>query len=114
MARKKKTPRGLHQDRLKPDRCNPREVAFIEQWEQEHAYSDLLHALLRVPCDEDDPELAGHCGMSFKLPIGEPTQRDRVIAATAIQWLGSACGISFVHDALRRVGLKIVDVKGRV
>lgn len=100
---------GLHAERLKPDRDNPREVAFIEQWHLEHIHHDLLGLLLRVPCAEDDPDVVvkwDTCG-AWKLPLGEPTERDRIVAETLVQWLGSNVGLSFLREALNRSGFEL-------
>jgi hypothetical protein len=36
------------------------------------------------------------------------TDREKRIVATVIQWLGTNCGRSFLHEALKRCGAKIV------
>jgi hypothetical protein len=111
VRRKKPKHEGLHTSRLRPEANNPREVAFSRQWKQEHKYGDLLSFLLRVPCDRNDPECInrheGACGYA-KAPLGETTERDRIVAATVAQWLGSNCGFSFVQEALKRCGYRIV------
>lgn len=96
---------GLHASRLRPAANNPREVAFAMQWQQEHEYQDLLGLLLRVPCAKNDPDCVnryeGTCGYA-KAPMGETTARDRLVAATVIQWLGSNFGYSFINEAMKR------------
>lgn len=101
---------GLHSDRLKPDRDNPREVAFAEQWGWENRHHDLLNQLLMVPCSSDDPERCGYSGGfgAYKMPCSFPGDRDRRIAATLMQWLGSNVGFSFLQEALAKCGYKIV------
>lgn len=103
-----KIPKGLHERRLDPQQNNPREVAFVEQWEDQHKYSDLLGALFVVPCDKDDPlgERAFAYGFAshIKQPLGEVTERDRIVAATVIQWLGSNIGMGLVEEALKQAG----------
>ncbi len=42
--------------------------------------------------------------------IMKVTNRDRYIAATVIQWLGSNVGLAFLDRALRRAGFKVVRV----
>ncbi len=37
------------------------------------------------------------------------TLRERFIAATVIQWLGTNCGMAFLKEALDKCGLKIVQ-----
>lgn len=102
-------PIGLHAKRVRPGTSDYREVAFVEQWQSDH--DDILNLLLRVPCEKDDPNIAGcerGTGFPYSRPIGVPTERDRIIAETLIQWLGSNCGMAFVQAALRRVGGDVV------
>lgn len=40
--------------------------------------------------------------------IQEINNRDRMIVATVIQWLGSNCGMCFLGEALERFGARIV------
>ena len=100
---------GLHADRLAKDRDNPREVAFVRQWHHEHDGNDLLSELLRVSCDRNDPERQGGIlgdplGYFYKYPLGKTTERDRIVAETVIQWLGSNVGLDFVRCSLRKCG----------
>jgi hypothetical protein len=76
---------GLHADRLKPDRDNPREVAFAEQWEWECTTGKILNKLVGTAPYYDDV-----------------TDRDRLVAATLMQWLGSNVGMSFIFEAMRK------------
>lgn len=104
---------GLHTSRLRPEAQNPREVAFAEQWVKEDEQYLLTH-LFRVPCTKDDPECVNpkdhlwNFGFYYKAPLGEPTERDRIVAATLIQWLGSNCGMALVYSALEKAGYRIV------
>lgn len=41
-------------------------------------------------------------------PYGRMTQRDRFIAATVIQWLGTPCGLAFLTSAFQRAGGDVV------
>ncbi|WP_164740353.1 hypothetical protein, partial [Xanthomonas euvesicatoria] len=52
----------------------------------------------------------GH-NMFGRKVIEEISNRDRMIVATVIQWLGSNCGMCFLGEALRRFGAKIVETK---
>jgi hypothetical protein len=73
---------GFHFDRLHPRAENPREVAFAQQWDDEHDFEhrrSLVHHL-----------------------IPDCTERDRVVVATVIQWLGSNVGMSFIEDVIRK------------
>ena len=78
---------GLHQYRFKQ---NPLEEQFALAWEEKnlnlHGQEDgrgTLDYLLA-----DDPNQ----------PCGEVTERDRIVAATVIQWLGSPVGQGFIDD----------------
>lgn len=107
------TPNGLHEKRL--NEHNPREVAFAEQWQIENDHSDYLAHLLRVNCDRKDdgarPDPA--FGSWYRYPIGPPTERDRIIAATVIQWLGSNIGMDFIGQSLKRCGYQYpIKAKG--
>lgn len=82
--------KGRHQHRFA---ANPLERAFAEAWETMNLNASgrsdgqgILDWLL-----VEDP----------KGPMGEVTDRDREVAATVIQWLGSHVGEIFVMDALR-------------
>lgn len=39
--------------------------------------------------------------------------RDRYIAATLIQWLGTNCGFGFLHEAMRKCGYEITIRKNK-
>lgn len=95
-------PAGLHHTRLSED--NPEELAFRLAWQCMNlgpAYgsstaNDLLAHLLdtkRVP-----PRTIG-----FGFANTPITERDRVVAATVIQWLGSNVGRAFIDEARARV-----------
>jgi hypothetical protein len=101
---------GLSTYRLKKEANNPREVAFADQWADEHKYHDLLALILRVPCDANDPECLNRfdpCG-PMKAPLGAVTERDRLVAGTVIQWLGSNVGMCLMQEALKHCGGKLV------
>ena len=110
---KRNKPRGLHAHRLRPDTTNPRERAFMEQWDWEHEAKygrDLLGVLFGIPCTQDDEGAVREYGtidQYRQYPLGLPTSRDRIVAATVVQWLGTNVGLSFLFEALRRVGYEI-------
>ena len=109
----KKTPKGLHANRLSPTAGNPREIEFVKQWEKEHEFNDLLDGLFSVPCHADDQDRTGCDSLNgpVKRPLGEVTDRDRVVAATVFQWLGSNCGMSTIEEVLQRGGCRIAVKK---
>lgn len=101
-------PQGLHVHRLHPDADNPREVALATEWVHLHQRSDLLRTLLTVPCGKgDDGAFLNHGEDYARQPLGEPTERDRIIAATVFQWVGSNCGLFSVTEALEKCGYSL-------
>lgn len=100
-------PPGYHSRRLAPDRNNPREIAFAEQWAGAHKHTDILAELICLAPDRR-PNASSLC------PFGEPMQKVREISieerravATVIQWLGSNVGLSFIEASLARCGYGI-------
>lgn len=98
--------KGYKWERIK---SNPRERAFYEQWLKENEPrpginfgQGILQDLFLVR-GEDSP-------LTRKW-ITEITNRDRMIAATVIQWLGSNVGMAFLQDALKRFGARIEEVR---
>lgn len=84
-------PAGLHPHRLKD---NPAERRMSKAWKRRHAevYGDMLGQLLdHRTGGKDTPSL---------------TTRDRVVAATVIQWLGSPVGTSWLAEALGVAALR--------
>lgn len=72
---------GLHTHRFKD---NPEEERFAKAWEQ---FDGANLDYLLQPARDDDP--------------GSPpaaTDRERVVAATVVQWLGSPVGQGFLRD----------------
>lgn len=69
-----KRAKGLHEYRFKQ---NPEEKRFAAAWEREHVLEWLLGP--------------GNERVS-------PTEREKVVAATVIQWLGSPVGQAFLSD----------------
>jgi hypothetical protein len=80
--------KGKSQHRFKN---NPAERIFAEVWEERNSgkYSQpLLNYLLA----EDNNR-----------PMGEVTERDQMVAATVIQWLGSPVGEGFLQDVAAKI-----------
>lgn len=79
--------KGLRQYRFME---NPIEKIFAEEWDRLNSighHSTLDYLLAKEP---------NH-------PKGEVTDRDREVAATVIQWLGSPVGQNFLKDVQIRV-----------
>lgn len=87
---------GFHSHRLNSD--NPREVAFSETWKKENEerrYINRGHGILQDLFIDDN-------GVFHHTMI----PRDKMIAATVVQWLGSNCGMAFIETALKECGIK--------
>lgn len=72
---------GVNTNRLKN---NPEENRFAQAWKTENDQGKLLDYLL-------DPAFKG-------MMPGPSTEREAQVAATAIQWLGTPVGRSFLRD----------------
>lgn len=84
---------------------NPREMAFYEQWKKENfpqAGINNGQGILQDLFIESKLD-----GFTRKWML-EITNRDRMIVATVIQWLGSNVGMAFLDEALARFGARIV------
>jgi hypothetical protein len=75
--------KGLHQYRFQN---NPMEEKYAKAWEKENksGSNDILDYLLAKDCNSPQD--------------GEVSERDRLVAATVIQWLGSPVGQSFIEE----------------
>lgn len=69
---------------------------------------DLLRVLVCLEPD-NSPRAAGLYGFPPMKEKREISDRERQIASTVIQWLGSNIGMSFLECALQRCGRKITD-----
>ena len=85
--------KGLYASRLERE---PDEKKFVKEWERTHECSDLFKDLLSE---------------QGNFPLGPPEERDRVIAATLIQWLGSTVGQCFLNDCGFSKTLEPMDYK---
>ena len=91
---------NLCPDGLRPARKkgNFREKVFAEAWKEEHSrawdQTDFLGLLLSKTQKEKDG-------------ITNITQRERVIVATVIQWLGSNVGMGFLHQCMNKIGITL-------
>lgn len=77
-----KFPKGLHTHRFKD---NPEEKRFADAWLDQNKHgNNLAHLLDQRPVHQGHPPT--------------PSDRDYVVAATVIQWLGSPVGQIFLRD----------------
>lgn len=81
--------RGLWHKRTTQD--NPREKTFAEFWEKEQKDGHILDSLLDVK----------HSSNPWT-PLGPApsSDRDKEVAATVIQWLGSNVGMDFLRQVI--------------
>lgn len=94
---------GIHSHRLEyTSGTSDVERAFAEEWMKENepiSWSNngfgILSALLTKQGDV----------------VYKPTNRERAIVATVVQWLGSSIGQAFMERCLESVGRKIVEIK---
>lgn len=94
---------GLYTNRLE---YNDREKAFHDQWLEENAPVASInngHGTLQDLFIERCKTILG-----ARKVLEEISNRDRMLVATIIQWLGSNCGMSFLSEALSRFGAGIV------
>lgn len=99
---------GINKKRLEH---NEREKAFHDQWQQENAPVSGVnhgHGILQDLFIESDSPF----GFTRKA-VELINDRDRMIVATVIQWLGSNCGMCFLGEALERFGARIVYAENK-
>lgn len=106
---KLRAPDGFHSNRLDPEAHNPREVAFMDQWREEHESDDLLRILVCLEPD-DRPGVNGVYGFPPMKELRKINDIDRRNISTVIQWLGSNIGMAFLEASLQKVGMRIVSV----
>lgn len=103
----RKTPnKGLRPRRVK---FNKRELAFAEHWADECEVNSfvgnrqgLVQDLFIYHSEKRPFEPA---------KMIELTRRERMIAATVVQWFGTNCGWFFLSEVLRKCGYKIVKTE---
>jgi hypothetical protein len=84
---------------------NEREKAFQEQWLKENEPLPWINngnGMLQ------DLFIEPGIGVFDRKVITVINDRDRMMVATIIQWLGSTCGMSFLHQSLKRFNAHIV------
>jgi len=97
---------GIRKERLEH---NPREQAFHDQWLKENKAVtgvDFGQGILQDLFITHGKNALERDKIDLKI-----NNRDRMIAATVMQWLGSNVGMSFLHEALGQCGYKIVSDK---
>ena len=96
-----------------PEGCNT-EAVFAEKWEEENhprpgfnggdgILSSLMRTRARVDVNDPDPNL-----LLFETNP-TVTRRERVVAATVIQWLGTNVGWCFLTQCLSACGFLLIE-----
>jgi len=87
---------------------NPRELSFAKIWEKENTECRFVNhgngILQDLFVKKDNKNFTRY---SYNLTT-RITQRDRFIVATVIQWLGSNCGMGFLHKVFDDCGYVIM------
>lgn len=91
------------------ERCehNPRERAFADAWEKENVPNkgtNYGYGILQDLFCKPDP-MWGHSVGGVADFVLSPKERE--IAATAIQWLGSNCGWCFLGEVIKECGYEL-------
>ena len=101
---------GLDRHRLKNPECSKLERAFADAWEDKNKPGplDFGHGILQDLMFRNRPgEIVDR---HFKRVPFWITQREAVIVATIIQWLGTNCGFGFLRTVLQKCDYAIEDV----
>jgi hypothetical protein len=93
---------------------NDRELAFYEQWLEENEPKSYMNNGQGILQDLFIERNENATSIGNRKWVEIITNRDRMIVATIIQWLGSNVGFSFLHEALRRCGYTIVQSERKV
>lgn len=97
---------GFHTHRLNFDNSDL-ENAFSEKWAKENKPDRALNYGGGILQDLFyRPEAAGFKLFTPKRAL-EITNRDRMVAATVVQWLGSNVGFCFLEECLKKAGYSI-------
>lgn len=84
---------GLNNHRLRPEAGNYAEVLFAEAWLAENSRKTSAPILSRI-LTRFDPHEAKTATIS---------DRDKAVAASVVQWLGSPVGFQFVRNVMRQI-----------
>jgi hypothetical protein len=99
---------GLYSDRLKFDEQG-RETAFSEHWTKENISAAYRYGILQDLFIHSTQPLAPL--RDERTCLIKIQNRDRLIVATIIQWLGSNVGWCWLNEAVNKAGYKIVKIK---
>jgi hypothetical protein len=94
------------------ERCehNPREAAFQKHWMKQNEINPGVnsgHGILQGLFTKVENPFS----LMSKTTVIQLNARDRQVAATAIQWLGSNCGFAFLQETLKDCGYNITPIK---
>jgi hypothetical protein len=81
------------------DATGRRERAFAEAWDRWLV---------------ENPDFLGNLTPRGKTPLGfvsPPTKAEKIISKEIMSWLGTNCGMTFLEEALKRMGCKLEPLK---
>jgi len=87
---------------------NPLEMLFARKWAEENRRCKYMNYGYGILQDLFMERKGLH---SFASPVKIISNRERMIVATVIQWLGTNCGFSFLSEVLREYGYEIRKIK---
>jgi len=96
---------GLFSERINH---NEREKAFHDQWLKENIETYGVNYGFGILQDLFFQSSGNPMGLMASKCLERINERDRMIVATVIQWLGSNVGMGFLNEALRQFGARIV------
>ena len=104
---------GWRHERMKfPCHSTDRERAFAKSWRKEAKHNRGLNygngILQDNFCDSDG--MPGFSLRDYEV-LTEITNRDRVIVATIIQWLGTNVGFCWLTETLKNAGYKVIKIE---
>lgn len=117
--------RGVSMYRVIAERYHrpSREGVFADRWAKVNGDERILHQLMVLPCRpgargawrDDSGSVSPTSTGRFRTACGDApiTDRECAIAATAIQWLGTNVGLSWLIDTLKEAGYEFRQVRER-
>jgi len=110
--------KGLHAARLDaPGGPAERERAFAAMWQRSQQENEVLAHLFTQTAKPEEPgafRTFGGLGPPWmKKPLGDVTERDEIVAATVMQWLGTNVGFWHLQRALEAAGYQLTQTRFR-
>lgn len=95
------------------DRCskNWREAAFAREWAQESEPRSGVNHGQGLAQNLFMRRIEGSYFLDRSEHVHKLTDHERRLLASAIQWLGTNCGMSFLETVLKKAGFKLEQVR---